>query len=61
MRGHMRGTLLRRIVVAAVCAAGAACDRASDVGAAAPAPIAIIGVDGADWQSIDPLIAVRAE
>ena len=27
------------------------------VRAAEPAPIAIIGVDGADWQTIDPLIA----
>src|SRR5258705_9338382 len=27
------------------------------VHAVEPAPIAIIGVDGADWQTIDPLIA----
>src|SRR5437870_6802707 len=42
---------------AAACVVGAAALASLAVHAAGPGPIAIIGVDGADWQTIDPLIA----
>src|SRR6266851_7710093 len=58
----MRVMLCRAVTVSAVALAGvfalrALVARTPIVGAASPAPIAIIAVDGADWQAVDPLIA----
>jgi tetratricopeptide (TPR) repeat protein len=58
----MRVSLCRAVTVSIVALAGAFAllapgARPAIIGAASPAPIAIVGVDGADWQAVDPLVA----
>jgi tetratricopeptide (TPR) repeat protein len=57
-RGHWRCALgMAAATALAGCVVGAAALLSLAVRAAEPAPIAIVAVDGADWQTIDPLIA----
>src|SRR5947207_2623685 len=56
-RQHWRRALGIVATSAAAYVVVAAALRSPAVRAAGPAPIAIIAVDGADWQTIDPLIA----
>ena len=55
-RGHLPDMLGIAAPVLAACALCAAGFGARAVPAAEPAPIAIIAVDGADWQAIDLLL-----